>query len=430
MLRIFSIIAASQRTLTLDEIDVALAVRPSDSYIRQVQHRYHPDIAGYLHDLCGPIIRIWNGTVSFIHQTAIEFLFQSADEPDSTAIQRYYPYKACLDMVEANKHLAEICVVYLTLDDVMTDGPLSDHGKTRNTLNLGGWGFNNQDGLMIKDTKSLNLRKSGKGAGLFDYAAKYWGRHCRLGNATSLSSTISTASSENSVIFNKAIVLCDTSTITFRNWFQLYWNTISAIPQFPDGLTPLMLASHMGLPDVMLALLSADGKLNNENSPMLIPMTTRPHASHLGTADSEGWTALHWAVWNGHGSRINNDAIMVLLQQLHDDDCQCSIHGTPLGSDWHSNNHEYDSDQQCQITKASTAVLDIQDNKGLTPLHWAAADDQADVVRLLLEAGATVDVFDAEDMTPLLLAYENGFTGPVEVLVHYGADLDVPYYAR
>ncbi|WKT50437.1 Ankyrin repeat [Fusarium oxysporum f. sp. vasinfectum] len=402
LLRILSIIAASQRTLTLDEIDVALAVRPDDSCIRQVQHRCDPDIAGYLYDLCGPFIRIWNGTVSFIHQTATEFLLRSADEPESPVGNGIYQYKACLDMVGVNRCLAEICVVYLTLDDAVSDGPLSDHGAARNTLNLYDGGFDNESGPMIEDTKSLTFGKSRKGAGLFDYAAKHWGTHC-------------------------PIALCDTSTSTFCNWFQLYWNTISTIPQFPDRLTPLMLASHMGLPDVMRTLLLADGKWKNKNPALLTSTTTRSRTSHLWTADSEGWTALHWAVWNGHGSHINNDAIAVLLQQLRDEDREESIHRTPHGRDWHHNNYESDPDQQCQIIETNTAVLDIQDNKGLTPLHWAAADDQTGVVRLLLEAGAAVDVFDAEGMTPLSLAYENGFIGPVELLVEYGADVNVPY---
>ncbi|KAF5724944.1 heterokaryon incompatibility protein het-E-1 [Fusarium mundagurra] len=419
LLRILSIIAASQRPLTLDEIDVALAVRPDDVHIRQVQHRCqsHPDIARYLYDVCGPFIRIWNGTVSFIHQTANEFLLRSADLKESPISTGMYQYKACLNVVEVNQYLAEICVVYLTLDDTVSDGPLLDRVAA---MNLYGRGSDDKSCPMIEDIESLNFRMSGKGSGLFDYAAKHWGTHCRLGNVTSPTST---ASCQNFTIFTKAIALCDTSKSIFRNWFQLYWNTISTIPEFPDGLTPLMLASHMGLPDVMRSLLLGDSKWNNQSPPIMTATAGRLVASHLRSADSEGWTALHWAVWNGHGNQINNAAIEVLLQQLQDED-----HGNnPQGSDCHHNNYECNPDQQFQTTETCTSFLDIQDNKGLTALHWAAADDQTSVVRLLLEAGAAVDVFDADGMTPLLLAYENGFVGPVEVLVEYDADINIPF---
>ncbi|RBA10303.1 hypothetical protein FPRO05_06239 [Fusarium proliferatum] len=422
LLRILSIIAASQRPLTLDEIDVALAVRPNDIHIRQVQRRCQsqPDIARYLCDICGPFIRIWNGTVSFIHQTANEFLLRSAGLTESPVSTGMYQYKACLNVVEVNQYLAEICVVYLTLDDTVSDGPLLDRVTARNLYDRGS---DDKICAMIEDIESLNFRMSGKGAGLFDYAAKHWGTHCRLGNVTSTTSTASTASCRNSTVFNKAMALCDTSKSTFRNWFQLYWNTISTIPEFPDRLTPLMLASHMGLPDVMRTLLLSEGKWNNQSPSSMTATTTRSMASCLWSADSEGWTALHWAVWNGHGSQINNAAIAALLQQLHDENHE----NVPHRGDCHQSNYDNNPDKQCQTTETNTSFLDIQDNKGLTALHWAAADDQTSAVRLLLEAGAAVDVFDAEGMTPLLLAYENGFVGPVEVLVEYDADINIPF---
>lgn len=45
------------------------------------------------------------------------------------------------------------------------------------------------------------------------HAAKHWRTHCRLANISS---------SKSHVLFAKAMTLCDTSTSTFRAWFQLY----------------------------------------------------------------------------------------------------------------------------------------------------------------------------------------------------------------
>ena len=75
-----------------------------------------------------------------------------------------------------------------------------------------------------------------------------------------------------------------------------------------------------------------------------------------------------------------------------------------------------------QATKRRTKTIDMQDKRGLTPLHWAAADGQEGAMRLLLEAGATVDVFDKQGMTPLALAVENEFLGAVKLLLKYEAD--------
>ncbi|KAK2926817.1 Ankyrin repeat [Fusarium oxysporum f. sp. vasinfectum] len=406
--RILSILAASQRPLTLDEIDVALAVRPDDSFIRQVEHRCRPDIAQFLHAVCGPFIRIKNNkTVSFMHKTATQFLLRSADVPRSPVGNGMYQYKGCLDVVGVNKCLAEICAVYLTLDGARNNASSSDRRAGINVTDCGDEGFDNEDCPTVEENSGPTCQKSGRGAGLFDYAAKYWGTHYRLGHA---SSSASTGSCGNNTIVNKAITLCNTSTCTFHDWFQLYWNTISTSSKYPDKLTPLMIASHMGLLDLVRELL-ADGQSRNKDS------------NHLQAADSEGWTALHWAVWNGHGVK-NDDAIALLLQHHHDSS-EDSIYNRPHDNDCHCNGPI--EDQQSLPAGSSTCVLDIQDNKGLTPLHWAAADDQAGVVRLLLEASATVDVFDYQSMTALTLAYEHGFIDTLEVLLAYGADVNVPY---
>ncbi|KAK7575334.1 hypothetical protein V3481_017297 [Fusarium oxysporum f. sp. vasinfectum] len=407
LLRTLSIIAASQRPLTLDEIDVALAVQPDDRSIRQVLERSCVDITEYLDDVCGPFIRIRDGEVSFRHKTATEFLLRSADVPRPPVGNDMYQYKGCLDVVGVNKCLAEICAVYLTLDGAVSDSSSSGRRAGIHVTDFDDEGFDNEDYPTVEENSGPTCRKSGRGAGLFDYAAKYWGTHYRLGYA---SSSASTGSCGNHTIFDKAIALCNTSTCTFHDWFQLYWNTISTIPEYPDNLAPLMIASHMGLLDLVRELL-ADGKGQNKQS------------NHLQVADSEGWTALHWAVWNGHG--IKNDETIALLLQHHHDSSKDSIYNKPHDNDCHCN--ESIEDQQSFPAGSSTYVLDIKDNKGLTPLHWAAADDQTGVVRLLLEASATVDVFDDQGMTALTVAYEHGFIGTFAVLLDYGADVNVPY---
>ncbi|KAG5849829.1 hypothetical protein ANANG_G00075850 [Anguilla anguilla] len=66
---------------------------------------------------------------------------------------------------------------------------------------------------------------------------------------------------------------------------------------------------------------------------------------------------------------------------------------------------------------------DLFNEDGLTALHQCCIDDFVDVVRCLLDAGATVNACDSELWTPLHAAATCGHTGLVQLLVQAGADL-------
>lgn len=63
--------------------------------------------------------------------------------------------------------------------------------------------------------------------------------------------------------------------------------------------------------------------------------------------------------------------------------------------------------------------------RGFTPLYLACLSGNVDKVRCLLEAGATVNHWVDEEVTPLELALEIGNPALVHVLVNYGALLDL-----
>ena len=73
--------------------------------------------------------------------------------------------------------------------------------------------------------------------------------------------------------------------------------------------------------------------------------------------------------------------------------------------------------------------LDVNKCCGITnggPLASAAFYGHLDIVKLLLENGATIDVSTAEK-NPLFSAIYNGHLNVVEYLVEYGIDLKVAY---
>ena len=68
---------------------------------------------------------------------------------------------------------------------------------------------------------------------------------------------------------------------------------------------------------------------------------------------------------------------------------------------------------------------DILGNDGLSPLHWAMAqEDNEQMAELLLELGATVDVKSAEGATPLMNAAQTRSLENTRLLLDNGADAD------
>ncbi|XP_059827559.1 protein phosphatase 1 regulatory subunit 16A [Hypanus sabinus] len=66
---------------------------------------------------------------------------------------------------------------------------------------------------------------------------------------------------------------------------------------------------------------------------------------------------------------------------------------------------------------------DLYNEDGLTALHQCCIDDYREIVKLLLEAGATVNACDSEVWTPLHAAATCGHLHLVQQLIQHGADL-------
>ena len=73
---------------------------------------------------------------------------------------------------------------------------------------------------------------------------------------------------------------------------------------------------------------------------------------------------------------------------------------------------------------ASGAELDVHDDLGYTPLHYAAKHDHYKIAELLINHGADVNANDEERIgeTPLAVAVRSASPGLVELLLQKGAD--------
>jgi len=75
---------------------------------------------------------------------------------------------------------------------------------------------------------------------------------------------------------------------------------------------------------------------------------------------------------------------------------------------------------------AAGEPLEARCEEGFTALYTAAAEDDPDAVRCLIEAGAVVSVGGSpQGATPLMVASENGHLECVRMLIEAGADLDM-----
>jgi len=72
--------------------------------------------------------------------------------------------------------------------------------------------------------------------------------------------------------------------------------------------------------------------------------------------------------------------------------------------------------------------LDFRDEEGYTPLHSAierSADDRHEVLKLLLQAGAPINLKGINDWTPAHMAAAKDDIDALRILVQHGADLSI-----
>jgi len=75
-------------------------------------------------------------------------------------------------------------------------------------------------------------------------------------------------------------------------------------------------------------------------------------------------------------------------------------------------------------------TIDVKDESGRTPLHWACRSDQLEMVELLVSSGAAVNVQDEYLNAPLHYLASRGLSEGMADLIERGADVDVVNHER
>lgn len=113
--KLLHLLVGSSRPLTLREMRVLIAMQDQRS-LASIEDDAQPDIQATVEGILGPLVRIWDSRIYLVHQSLKAFLqtlyFQT--ENPLSAIYGINTHKASLLM-------AEMCVLYLSLDDFKHD---------------------------------------------------------------------------------------------------------------------------------------------------------------------------------------------------------------------------------------------------------------------------------------------------------------------
>ncbi|KAI9855703.1 MAG: hypothetical protein M1813_009665 [Trichoglossum hirsutum] len=353
-----AMIVIAVRPLTLTELNIALNIRETDKSRSDVEPRLQFAMERSIKKLCGPFVRIIDSKAYLVHQTAKEFLIKPSSQVDTDG----FTWKHCLDRANSHLLLARSCIWYLSFDLFENHVPVANaQGKTE------------------VDPKKYDL---------LEYAAKFWAVHFRR------------SGQGESALSKPVSKLYDIQSNRFLTWFQVFWTSISQVPQCPRNMTPLMVASYFGH-QTQIGLLLRECDVN--------------------TRDTFGWTALHWAAWEGLGEIWDgSEAIRPLLDAGVDVAVQDKEGLTAL--QWAAINGQ---EAVVRLLLDAGAEYAVPDNHGNTPLHSAVRMGRDGVVRLLLKVGADIEAKTTGLFTPLHIAAINGLEGIMQVLIENNAELEV-----
>lgn len=154
-------------------------------------------------------------------------------------------------------------------------------------------------------------------------------------------------------------------------------------------------------------------------NPLLSSMDSIQEVIDQGTINSKdhmGSTFLHRAAREGHVEiveKLLESGASVCLEDLYG---HLPLHVASMSG--HPKIVQLLLNQDCD-------ALDKMSSTKLSPLHCAAKEGKLEVVKLLLERGASLNVQNSYGHTPLMLAVSEDYIDVVRLLVDAGADLFV-----
>lgn len=371
--RLLLFVVTAIRPFSLAELATVININPED---RRSSPR---DLRGFERDilLCGPIVKVQDGTVHLVHQSAKEFLTSSnLILPSSLSGFQIKP-------LEAHCELAICCLTYLALDEFEED-PLS----------------------VDRPNFDMDVRRRSQNFDFWVYAGAYWLQH------------INHADQENPELWNSFQRLSQSDIKLSQAWWSL---------GFGWEVTPLLIAAQMGNCSFVRRLLDAGADVEAEagfdgnslqaaalHGNLEVVKQLLNSGAEVNAGSCYFGTALHAAASSGHGA-----VVMELLDRGADinilsGECQSALQAAA------SNGHS----TVVQELLDRGANIHIQGGRLGNALQAAAFGGHEVVVQQLLDEGVDVNTQGGHFGNALQAAAFGGHSVVVKQLVDAGADIN------
>ncbi|UKZ85715.1 uncharacterized protein TrAFT101_001564 [Trichoderma asperellum] len=273
-------------------------------------------------------------------------------------VQEYFKRSGQCLLDHANRDIAATCLTYLHFD------------------NFGCYNIK----VTSRDTFLTLLQNNP----LLGYAAQHWGNH--------LSQSSDEETNEQAIELLK-----DRDKVHLIAWLKEYADNLVKGTYFRPRtqVTGLTLASSFGLTVVASSLINSGSSLHEK--------------------DSNGQTALHHAVQNGH-----TDTAALLLDMGAEVNPRDLTGSSPL----HQASAKADKNT-AKLLILKGADVNAVDGYNATPLYRAAEAGDEAVTKLLLDANADLNVKNSYLQTALHRAADIGHLAIVDLLLKHGADVKV-----
>ncbi|SPO00191.1 related to ankyrin [Cephalotrichum gorgonifer] len=321
-----------------------------------------------------------------------------------------------------NTELARMCLRYVNMKSVWTEGPHEDKGQIPRSFR--------------------------------DYAASSWHRHATAGDLTD---------AEMVRLTNELFDTENQNWHSWRAWFELSdqrkwmgkatsespaagpsfyaaWLSLAGTVSFlikerkyrvddrtPTGITPLAACCISGSVEIAKMLLEEGSDLTITTDDGWIPLNIASRNGHVevvklllnkgadpNITDKEGWASLSLASYHGHV-----EVVKLLLDKGANFTVRTVGGWTPLYLASYRGNAEV-----VKLLLKGGANAEAKDDFGQTALFTASEDGHTEVVKVLLEEGVNTEAKDESGWTALLIASKNGHLEVVKLLLEGGVNTE------